>query len=241
MRSRGKSTRFDLGDPTHRAINSSRQGRLVPADSAPCPRYPLPCAQFRPHHGLPSTLRRYPQPPEALSGKVTVRARAHPEKSPCYRFLYLDQGAPHARARAVFGAARLHVYATGRPRQAARCELGLSGRHPTRQWGGRLHGFRQPLWGEPRRSWPRFGLLRAGPETARIAASVRGHDHSPQSSSSPKPLRRPHAVRAPRVPHRAGNHGERGRSTGADTGTAPDRVTWSEAVHLRWVWDLNPR
>src|SRR5690606_22856053 len=26
-------------------------------------------------------------------------------------------------------------------------------------WGGRLHGFRQPLWGEPRRSWPQRRAL----------------------------------------------------------------------------------
>jgi hypothetical protein len=31
-----------------------------------------------------------------------------------------------------------------------------------RGWGGRLHGFRQPPWGEPRRSGAHFGLLRAG-------------------------------------------------------------------------------
>jgi hypothetical protein len=28
-----------------------------------------------------------------------------------------------------------------------------------RGWGGRLHGFRQPLWREPRRSWPQRRAL----------------------------------------------------------------------------------
>jgi hypothetical protein len=51
-------------------------------------------------------------------------------------------------------------------------------------WGGRLHGFRQPLWGEPLRSWPQRRALRAGPLTARLAISLRGHDHSPQSRSA---------------------------------------------------------
>lgn len=38
---------------------------------------------------------------------------------------------------------------------------------------------------------PNVVLYRAGPQTARRAGSLRGHDHSRQSSSSPKPLRRP--------------------------------------------------
>lgn len=38
---------------------------------------------------------------------------------------------------------------------------------------------------------PNVVLHRAGPQTARRAASLRGHDHSRQSSSSPKPLHRP--------------------------------------------------
>ncbi len=39
---------------------------------------------------------------------------------------------------------------------------------------------------------PNVVLYRAGPQTARRAGSLRGRDHSRQSSSSPKPLRRPH-------------------------------------------------
>lgn len=39
---------------------------------------------------------------------------------------------------------------------------------------------------------PNVVLYRAGPQTARRAGSLRGHDHSRQSSSSPKPLRRPY-------------------------------------------------
>lgn len=35
---------------------------------------------------------------------------------------------------------------------------------------------------------PNVVLYRAGPQTARRAGSLRGHDHSRQSSSSPKPL-----------------------------------------------------
>jgi hypothetical protein len=38
---------------------------------------------------------------------------------------------------------------------------------------------------------PNVVLYRAGPQTARRAGSLRGHDHSRQSSSSPKPLHRP--------------------------------------------------
>ncbi len=45
---------------------------------------------------------------------------------------------------------------------------------------------------------PSVVLYRAGPQTARLAGSLRGHDHSRQSSATPKPLRRPrctvHAV-----------------------------------------------
>lgn len=37
---------------------------------------------------------------------------------------------------------------------------------------------------------PNVVLYRAGPQTARRAGSLRGHDHSRQSSSSPKPLRK---------------------------------------------------
>ena len=56
---------------------------------------------------------------------------------------------------------------------------------------GRLHGFKQPPWGEPLRSGAHIGLLRAGQETARVAESLRAPDLSPQSSSSPKPLHLP--------------------------------------------------
>lgn len=38
---------------------------------------------------------------------------------------------------------------------------------------------------------PNVVLYRAGPQTARRADSLRGHDHSRQSSSRPKSLRRP--------------------------------------------------
>ena len=38
---------------------------------------------------------------------------------------------------------------------------------------------------------PNVVLYRAGPQTARRAASLRGRNHSRQSSSTPKPLRRP--------------------------------------------------
>ena len=41
---------------------------------------------------------------------------------------------------------------------------------------------------------PNVVLYRAGPQTARRAGSLRGHDHSRQSSSSPKPLPRPSAA-----------------------------------------------
>jgi hypothetical protein len=39
---------------------------------------------------------------------------------------------------------------------------------------------------------PNVVLYRADPQSARRTESSRGHDHSRQSSSSPKPLRRPH-------------------------------------------------
>ena len=58
---------------------------------------------------------------------------------------------------------------------------------------GRLHGFRQPLWGEPLRS----GHARAVPGrrgAARVAGSLVAPDLSPQSSSSPNPLRRPRVL-----------------------------------------------
>lgn len=38
---------------------------------------------------------------------------------------------------------------------------------------------------------PNVVLYRAGPQTARRAESLRGHDHSRQSSATPKPLHRP--------------------------------------------------
>ncbi|EFF91750.1 conserved hypothetical protein [Streptomyces sp. e14] len=38
---------------------------------------------------------------------------------------------------------------------------------------------------------PNVVLHRAGPQTARRAGTLRGHDHSRQNSSSPKPLHRP--------------------------------------------------
>ena len=38
---------------------------------------------------------------------------------------------------------------------------------------------------------PNVVLYRAGPQTARRAGSLRGHDHSRQSSATPKPLPRP--------------------------------------------------
>ena len=46
---------------------------------------------------------------------------------------------------------------------------------------------------------PNVVLHRAGPQTARRAESLRGHDHSRQSSSSPKPLHRPTANGAPLI------------------------------------------
>jgi hypothetical protein len=36
-----------------------------------------------------------------------------------------------------------------------------------------------------------------GPQTARRAGSLRGHDHSPHGSATPKPLHRP--IESPRV------------------------------------------
>lgn len=38
---------------------------------------------------------------------------------------------------------------------------------------------------------PNVVLYRAGQQTARRAGSLRGHDHSRQSSATPKPLHRP--------------------------------------------------
>jgi hypothetical protein len=38
---------------------------------------------------------------------------------------------------------------------------------------------------------PNVVLYRAGPQTARRAGSLRGHDHSRQSSATPKPLHQP--------------------------------------------------
>lgn len=46
---------------------------------------------------------------------------------------------------------------------------------------------------------------------------------------------------ARRVPVRSGNCGEQRSLEGKVHEKAPDRFTWSGAVHLRWVWDLNPR
>lgn len=44
---------------------------------------------------------------------------------------------------------------------------------------------------------PNVVLYREGPQTAQRAASLRGHNHSRQSSATPKPLRRPHAATGP--------------------------------------------
>jgi hypothetical protein len=44
---------------------------------------------------------------------------------------------------------------------------------------------------------PNVVLYRAGPQTARRAGSLRGHDHSRQSSSRPKSLRRPRSFALP--------------------------------------------
>lgn len=41
---------------------------------------------------------------------------------------------------------------------------------------------------------PNVVLYRAGPQTARRAGSLRGHDHSRQSSATPKPLHRPEGL-----------------------------------------------
>lgn len=53
---------------------------------------------------------------------------------------------------------------------------------------------------------PNVVLYRAGPQTARRAGSLRGHDHSRQSSSSPKPFHRPDAVCRPLVGSAHGRH-----------------------------------
>jgi hypothetical protein len=50
---------------------------------------------------------------------------------------------------------------------------------------------------------PNVVLYRAGPQTARRAGSLRGHDHSRQSSATPKPLHRPHVT----TPHTVGLNG----------------------------------
>jgi hypothetical protein len=44
---------------------------------------------------------------------------------------------------------------------------------------------------------PNVVLYRAGPQTARRAGSLRGHDHSRQNSATPKPLHRPKNLRSP--------------------------------------------
>jgi hypothetical protein len=60
---------------------------------------------------------------------------------------------------------------------------------------------------------PNVVLYRAGPQTARRAGSLRGHDHSRQSSSRPKSFHRPRVkvARAPRP--RRNRLGEAGRAT----------------------------
>ena len=68
--------------------------------------------------------------------------------------------APLAARSPAHRRADVPVFAPLRPgRRSAR------GREPQerrRRGGGRLHDFRQPPWGEPRRSGAHFGLLRAG-------------------------------------------------------------------------------
>ncbi len=53
-------------------------------------------------------------------------------------------------------------------------------------WGGRLHGFRQPLWGEPLRSWPQRRALPGRFADCPTRHQLTCHDHSLQSSSHSK-------------------------------------------------------
>lgn len=74
-------------------------------------------------------------------------------------FLYLIKAPAHgAGARRLCGAACL----LSAPRLAApggaQATAGAWGGETLCGWGGRLHDFRQPLWGEPRRSWPNVVL-----------------------------------------------------------------------------------
>ena len=129
--------------------------------------------------------------PKALTGRTSscrphwkVRAGWSPEAGT------LSRPAHGAGARRLDGAACLCLR-PGWPRHGGvlracgrRAGVTLCG------WGGRLHGFRQPLWGEPLRSWPQRRALTGRSADCPTRRSLRGHDHSPQSSSSPKPLRK---------------------------------------------------
>ncbi len=69
---------------------------------------------------------------------------------------------------------------------------------PRRGWGGRLHGFRQPLWGEPLRSWPQRRAL-----TGRSTDCPTRHQLTGPRSLAPKQLQPkaapPTAIDAPGI------------------------------------------
>ncbi|CQR62472.1 Hypothetical Protein sle_30110 [Streptomyces leeuwenhoekii] len=158
-----ETSSFDLGDPTDGAINSSRQLRLIPAETTPCPCDALPRGQFSPHHGFPSTLRRYPRASVGTVSKSDSGRLNGPPAGPSYGFLYLIK--PRLRSAppgALPAPLRAPLLPPARSARAAptRALVTVGLRHEVRTrrgWGGRLHDFSQPLWREPRRSWPKIG------------------------------------------------------------------------------------
>lgn len=90
------------------------------------------------------------------------------------------QGPRTARARAASAARPASCLRPGWPRPTA---AGMKWENTLCGWGGRLHGFRQPLWGEPLRSWPQRRAL-----TGRSTDCPTRHQLTGPRSLAPKQL-----------------------------------------------------
>ncbi len=79
---------------------------------------------------------------------------------------------------------------------------------------------------------PNVVLYRAGPQTARRAGSLRGHDHSRQSSATPKPLHRPRSTALRCLPNLGGTYADASALGGNDrTSSQGDRrQAWTQKL-----------
>ena len=98
-------------------------------------------------------------------------------------------------------------------RRCCRAHMGTGTRWPMQS---ARSGCSECLGGSP--PWIRTGMLRCLGRPHKVAGAVRRH--SRQLSVVPGRLKHQQAPCMVK---------------------APDRSTWSGAIHLRWVWDLNPR